>query len=455
MDARVGIPTLLVAFSLTSAYSLPPEIWELVFCAFFHEMRRGSRQFARARGLLSLVSSSWRILINSIPWMWRTLDVVHDTSRTVISAFVLRSTDRPIDIVFSHTSSPFHAVRDDEALVLASSARQLAGASDRWSSVSIRSSYVPTIRNLLSVFQFVSAPSLESISFHNTTRYTYWLGDLSFTSPFVVFPHGCPLLHTLDLCGVAIDWSSLAPLPALQTLSIRDIPECSWPTQNAVLHVIRSSPVLRVLVLRAMGCVGVHEPSTPPVSVDCLAVLDLSFEWSTTQQPSSLRNLLLRLRFPVLQQVTVYFYDSEGASDFSAAGLLFVCHALHLRGAVSRLASLQLMGCFSGVSSLHLGSQGGFILSLGEQLPGSSLPFSPGLAVLRVHPGNWDVLDKCIKGRMALGVAPIRRVECQYLASRMQHIIGNERRVYDFICSNVGSFVWLPYSPPTIVTYVR
>ncbi|KAJ7474500.1 hypothetical protein B0H11DRAFT_1918525 [Mycena galericulata] len=229
----------------------------------------------------------------------------------------------------------------------------------------------------------LTLPIAETIVVHRDSS----VPDVYAPSPRVLLPALSHSLRCLDLCVLAIDLSTLSPLPNVECVVLRAVRKRESPRWSNLLLFLRALPSLRFLSLDGVGCSSV--PLTIP-SLDilpALQVLQLSFKSN-----GSLRALLCALRFPSLHSL---YFSAESVRDFSHLGacpsLLGRVQHLYIDGHVPLTSAVvPIVPLIHSVREIHAPYAGSVLLDamrVSVSPAFASLPL-PKLEILGLGPSS-------------------------------------------------------------------
>ncbi|KAJ7183726.1 hypothetical protein C8R46DRAFT_1209875 [Mycena filopes] len=396
-----------------SVHRVPAEVLALVFGDVCVELDPSDRAFRFACNQLASVSSVWRSVALSTPSFWRTLLIECSTPHEYLDLFLIRSSARPILVVFSALQSA--RVAGDLPLdrLLFASAGRIIHTIHRWIALELYVDYKFALAPLAALFIPLRAPSLRFLSV--TCRAFNFNPDSPLFAPGpLLFGGLLGGLKYLSLDGVPLPWPSLSPLPHLVHLSLFFIPREAWPTIAQFLGLLASSPSLSELRLHCVGFAGQPPVDLQPAVFSHIRHIQLGFDIHALPSTPSLYRMLACVRFPRLARLRLEFMNGLAVKRFLQSPLTFSAIHLGFSGACGDSGRMRAVYArVSGVLTLDVRTtqaRSSLLDALGVCTPeDGGVPF-PSLETLCVRLPDWRALHAVLRSRSALGSRPIQTV---------------------------------------------
>ena len=282
-----------------------------------------SESFLPFRLLVSNICRHWRNIALSTPFLWTNIEVTPTAGLSLEPTLTLleRSKDLPITVYIycqGHAYDGNQAPSDDELRSLFST---FIPHVHRWRAMMIG---IPEYRHVYEFLSAASDPSIPAASQLTTLMLEYPVTEearQSFVYPdmsehFTLFRGSAPLLTTLSLWGVHVDWNQpwIASASNLTELELAFHAEDVRPSWSQFATILRGAPSLEELALHHSGPSGnpanwfirptFGSPADLNAPIQFLRLRDLTFEFHSEAHAIE---LLRKFYLPALKKLTLHF----------------------------------------------------------------------------------------------------------------------------------------------------
>ncbi|KAK6993065.1 hypothetical protein R3P38DRAFT_3224044 [Favolaschia claudopus] len=394
LTSRALVPTRVLPSraSLVQKGPFPSRVLSILFQHVSDHVNPCSSSFRMLRLTLSLVCFYWHTVVVQTPLLWSTLVISPSSNSTSIRAF--------LDTSFPRT---FRVLLTDEAAILFSTwyhsmpglLRLALQDCPRWSLFEVAVSDPVTLRAVLDIVaQYGPMPVLAELKIH-------WSPSTP-TQLTASVPEAIPssALAALHLHRVRVLEILALPFPALQTLTLADLPSDGFPTGALLYQFLSSCPLLWDV---ALVRVGIDDRGSLPLHTSPLHLwkirrlrLDFEGEYSLVATLAFLA-WLGRLMLPALSDLSLSFATEDDlvSSVFVAISGTFVSPNL-IRSFFDLLLSvtrLDLVECPGRAVLMELGGRRQWGLS------SDSMACLPRLTHIVVCPAYLDELYEGVLAR--------------------------------------------------------
>ncbi|KAJ7619236.1 hypothetical protein DFH06DRAFT_1342094 [Mycena polygramma] len=387
--------------------SLPPELLSEIFTIVCDDHDPMTKAFRIACYRLTAVCLFWRDVANATPSMWHSLLVAPLTTTEHVDLFLQRSDTRPLAIEIQLSpGSVDQAEAESKFQHIVGLTASIMPSVLRWETLSIHTNHYPTVAAILGLIADTEEMAVTALSVWCLNR------NLRHHPPLLFKPR-LPLLRSLDLFGVSLDWGSSCIMPNLEYIGLDRPHEQAWPSYHQLRSLLLNTPQLKKLRLKAVGLRDQTPHPTALIELRQVNALELEFCAYPPHTSAQMYPLLSTLRFPSVTSLQLDVgTDADIQFVIGRHDMLQNLRAFTFGGwPTSTTLVADLFSKMGDVRELDITRAGGkeVLKALGGHIglgqgaapvPHIALPRLEQLAVLQ---GEFERLAKCLSYRSKQG----------------------------------------------------